>query len=365
MKNIKAIIVTILLSIVLVSLLIFRYFREDLYEAEDNSLDRGTTEIVLLHWIEIPDKITENFQEEYPEIRIKYYKYHKATYPTAIEDKLLGEQTFDLLGVPLEEYARGCSKGLYADLQAQPFLEAYRTDIRKCVRDKAGDGEFAVALSSSYFGIWYNKTIFSDYQLDVPVTAEELLQVCSVLKSAGERPMIAGGRDAKGILPLTLLDSPQPDGKTRKDIVNILLKDYMGEVWEELTYQQAFQEFKKGRYAMFPAWDTSVQLADSELENIFIPGVFSLPYENADGEIAKPVLLADNLTAVYSKSEKKKEAITFLNYLSRPQVAAQLSEANGWHSSLETAVSPELPYDDEWRPLRNGKIADVSFVLNK
>lgn len=365
MKNIKVIIVIVLLSIVLLSLLIFQYFREDLYEGEENSLGRETTELVLLHWIEIPEEITENFQEEYPEIRIKYYKYHRATYTTAIENKLLGEQSIDLMGVPLEEYAGGCQKGLYEELQDQPFLEAYRSDTRRCVRDKTEEGEFAVALSSSCFGIWYNQTLFSNYQLEVPETAEELLQVCSILKEGGERPIIAGGRDTKGTLPLLLLDSPAPEGIKKNDIVRILLENYMGEIWEELTYQQAFQEFKKGRYAMFPAWDTSVLLADGELEDIFTPGVFSLPYEKGNGERKEPAFLADNLTAVYSKSEKKKEAVTFLNYLSRPQVAAQLSEANGWYSSLEAAVSPKLPYEELWEPLRNLKMEDVSFVLNK
>ncbi len=129
-------------------------------------------------------------------------------------------------------------------------------------------------------------------------------------------------------------------------------------------YQQAFQEFKKGRYAMFPAWDTSVQLADSELENIFIPGVFSLPYENADGEIAKPVLLAEMDSSIQQIGEEKGGDNLFK--LSEPSTGSRPAvEANGWHSSWKTAVSPELPYDDEWRPLRNGKIADVSFVLNK
>ncbi len=110
MKNIKAIIVTILLSIVLVSLLIFAILGRICMKPRIILWTGGQRRLYCSIGLRYQIRLLKIFRRNIRRFESEYYKYHKATYPTAIVDKLLGEQTFDSLGAPLEEYARGCRK---------------------------------------------------------------------------------------------------------------------------------------------------------------------------------------------------------------------------------------------------------------
>ncbi len=49
---------------------------------------------------------------------------------------------------------------------------------------------YALPYVVEYWGIWYNKDIFAKYNLKVPTTWDEFLQVCATLKKNGVTPMV-------------------------------------------------------------------------------------------------------------------------------------------------------------------------------
>lgn len=49
---------------------------------------------------------------------------------------------------------------------------------------------YALPYVVEYWGIWYNKDIFAKYNLKVPTTWDEFLQVCATLKKNGITPMV-------------------------------------------------------------------------------------------------------------------------------------------------------------------------------
>lgn len=59
--------------------------------------------------------------------------------------------------------------------------------------DHASKGLFELPLGMNVEGFWYNKEMFSKYNLEAPETWEDLLNVCQVLKDNGEIPIGMGG----------------------------------------------------------------------------------------------------------------------------------------------------------------------------
>ncbi len=49
---------------------------------------------------------------------------------------------------------------------------------------------YALPYVVEYWGVWYNKDIFAKYNLKVPTTWDEFLQVCATLKKNGVTPMV-------------------------------------------------------------------------------------------------------------------------------------------------------------------------------
>lgn len=72
------------------------------------------------------------------------------------------------------------------------FDEGAISLLKKLVDDK---GLYALPMGMNLEGIWYNKKIFSDNNLQVPTTWDQLLEVCKTLKSNNIQPFAAGGKD--------------------------------------------------------------------------------------------------------------------------------------------------------------------------
>ncbi len=86
------------------------------------------------------------------------------------------------------------TEGYIQDLTDMDVLKKYGES--SFVGGKAPGGEkYGLPFLSSGNGIYYNKDIFAEYNLEVPDTWAELIEICETLEANGIQPFIGGGLD--------------------------------------------------------------------------------------------------------------------------------------------------------------------------
>lgn len=358
------ILVTVLMAIML-TILVFNYLYDDIYgEQYIDSPEHRTVELTVVHWIDIPEAVIKGFEKEYPQIKVKFYRYHKDIYQEAIEGRIRDGAPIDVIGIREEDFYKFYVDGRIKDLSNKAFLKSYKNEVRNSIRSKSDAGEYAVALSSTYYGIWYNQSLFKKYNITVPRTYDEFKRVCMLLKSYDERTIIAAGMDERLLIPLhlagndktTLLQETEMGDTSKNPEDDMKIESYDG----SMSYQQAFEEFKMGRYAMLASTNESIQMCGLDMENVFVPGVFPVPFRDGNGREVTPVILADNMTGIFADTKKEEESYLFLNYISRVDVAKIIAQENSWITTIENATDLAEPYFSEWKKLDSSGVCDVS-----
>lgn len=198
------------------------------------------------------------------------------------------------------------------------------------------DGEvYGIPSQIAYCTMFYNKDIFAQYNLEVPKTYEEFLNVCETLKSKGVTPMSLAGSEAwipaQFILQLTLGTG---GAKTYNDIMN------GQEAWNNEVYIQAAEEAQKmvdkgwftdGMLAM--SYDEAImKLENKEAAMYFMASwdasgfvVDSCPIKDSIGTFNMPAVnpaynnlvvgSADTSYAISKNCSNPEAAIAFLKYI--------------------------------------------------
>ena len=194
------------------------------------------------------------------------------------------------------------------------------------------DGKYyGIPTQKSLCVMFYNKEIFEEYNIEIPTTYEEFLDVCETLKNNGVVPMsLAGGtyptsqlveQIAIGMSGNGLFDDLY-DGKEKwnnetfikasQEVKDMADKGYFQDGYMGATAEEMVNAFINGETAMMfqGVWETD-KLAQSEIgENI---SAFALPpsdpqYQNISlGSVDTSFAIAEN-------SEHKDAAIAFLKY---------------------------------------------------
>ncbi len=364
MNRLKTTSLILVLLLALLSVLMFNAARNSMMVTDSGAAyESNAVELNLTHWINIPSSLLERFEEENPNIKINYIRYNISAYDKAAILDRLPRGDIDVLGVREADYLPAVRSLLLLDLTDQAFMARCGGGARASVAAKYDGREYALPLSGTYYGMWYNKAVFERHGLSAPRTYDQFLNICQELKNHGIAPIVLGGGDYDAGLAaflMTMSDGGNEGGvsadflRRTEDLIDA---GYVYEQSAEFTFQQAFEVFKRGRAAMFPAPDYSVNLCGMDMEKVIEPGVCPIPYSNAVQMV--PCIPADNMTAVSAYSDLKTEAMQFLDYLSRPEVSAALARENGWTSTIGGGAA-ELPYADDWSAVRALDILDIS-----
>lgn len=198
------------------------------------------------------------------------------------------------------------------------------------------DGEvYAIPSQIAYATMFYNKDIFAQYDLEVPTTYDEFVNVCTVLKENGVTPIAMEASEAWVPAQLVLqLALGIGGGDTYNKIMN------GEEVWNNEVYVEAgtdFQEmvnngwftdgmlampydeailkFEAGEAAMYymASWDASGFVVD-ECPIKDCIGSFNIPGKTAEGENCV-VGSADTAYALSYKCSNPEACIAFLKYI--------------------------------------------------
>lgn len=314
----------------------------------------------------IPDEILVGFEEE-TGIAVELEVVDSGSFPAVLQSRVTAKSDVDILnvrgGAEFNKYARA---GSFLDLEGQEFLSGIsESGLAAGTYD---DTVFGYSQSSYVIGVHYNKSLFSELKLEVPQNWDEFMAVAEAIKNAGVAPVNASAADGftnqyiyHSAIAIYADENPgfmddlQSGAATWSDnklftrqierYEDMVKAGYYLPGGQSLKDPDAAAAFNAGKVAMWIQGSWSVaQLAPEGFE----PGAFALPINDAGEDLAPASSLSDQMFTVTSWSTKQDEALQFLEYMTRPDVATIYSEARK-HASTVKGVSAELsPYQADW-----------------
>jgi len=171
----------------------------DLYPSEAETVQQQIAPAKLRLFIDIsnmPDvwnEINEGFQAEYPMIECEFEPIPEQNkYDTVLKTKVATGDVPDIFVLwPGERTERYVDIGACMDLTDKPYMQKIEDRAKE---DSAYKGKvWSLPLCGLYQGVFYNKEIFARYDLEVPTTWQEFLNVCRILLENGEEPIVIAG----------------------------------------------------------------------------------------------------------------------------------------------------------------------------
>lgn len=131
----------------------------------------------------IYDALIEKFEEENPDIEIEQVNVPDPT--TVLQTRMSTGDMPDILSHWATDpvFKEMVNNDMLVDLTDQDFMKNVKPDMLDGVEY---DGKaYCLPISTNAAGIFYNKDIFNQNGLEVPITYEELIADCQKLKDAG------------------------------------------------------------------------------------------------------------------------------------------------------------------------------------
>lgn len=338
----------------------------------------GKIKISFSYWNseETVRPLLELLEKELPDIEIEYNYVPNASYGTAIQTKLTAGSGDDLIAFSELSTMTMGKQGLiddlterYNDLFSESGTSPYTVDGKL----------YAVPMLNWYEGIFYNKQIFADNQLEVPTTFAEFISVCEALQAKGIKPLTIGAKDGATLLK-SLLGYVQSEyilSDEGKDFDSLFSKGettlagnwdgYIKE-WSALIEKgiittndlgiddnQALDEFATGKAAMWASGCWSYENIKQKNINMEF-GMF--PYLGTKAENASLVGSSGAGIAVNAKSKNKEAAYRVLDVICSPEGQKALIEGQPGSSSYLKGLKSELPgeYDGVKSVLESGRV---------
>ncbi|WP_258360823.1 ABC transporter substrate-binding protein [Moorella sulfitireducens] len=259
-------------------------------------------ELRLASWrveeIEAFKKLNEEFNKEYPNIKIKYEPVKATEYDSLLSMALSTNTAADLM------YIRPFDRGLNL-FESGNLVELSEKDVPnlKNIPDsqmrvyRTPDGKiYALPYIHVSYGFLYNKKIFDKYGLKEPETWDEFFALLDTLKKNGVTPLALGTKDAWVVSEVisnpnyvnflggedwhqALLKGEKKF--TDPGFVGYLeqlarLKDYMPKDYKAIGYTEAQQLFLTEKAAIFPAGSWEIGFFKSQNPNLEM-GLFTSP----------------------------------------------------------------------------------------
>jgi len=268
---------------------------------------------------------------------------------------IAGNAMPDLLDFKGQDIARYAPNGNLLDLTGQAFLNKVPASARENL--KVNGKEYGVPYSALFQGVMYNRTVFKKYNLKVPATYAELMEVTRVLKAKGVTPFATHFRDNWNIGNITMQfamsevfnDTPAwgddlRAGKTSFEKsagyreVFTHVKDLYDNTWKDtfsVDMNEACRRFVAGEAAMYPTgtW-TNTNLS---MDPSFDWGVFPFPGKKAG---AKLIFEPNHTWAISAKTKDPKTAMKILEtVLASKELAKHLVDEANTYSLLSGIVA--------------------------
>ena len=286
-------------------------------------------------------QIIEEFHEEYPYINVEQEIVTNDP-ASVLKSRVATDEIPDILQGSLDtmDIAQG---GYIVDLTGDSYLD--NINDAALAADSFTDSEghtWAMPIDGSCEGIFYNKEIFSKYNLNVPTTIEELDNVIATLEANGVTPFALGFKDSWTIKPVTLVAAcPAIYGKdiswdAQRTAGTASFQDTEGwttvfellkKVYEHGNTKTAFDTDYNGACGMIASGEAAMMIqglwalepirainADIDL------GMMAMPVSDSSAD-AKLFQFPDFGLSISSHSKHIEESKLFLEFLTRPEIA--------------------------------------------
>lgn len=298
-------------------------------------------------------------EEKLPDIEVQYNYTANTSYGVTVRTQLLSGSGDDIIGLAMDAHPSLARQGLFEDIT---HLVKDDFDIAE---EEYIDGKlYYVPFATWYEGIYYNKDIFAQYNIEVPTTYEELLDVCETLQNNGVQPFAIGAGTASTLLKNMLgyvqaeylledegknFNTDFGKGKAKisecltpyiEEWSEIINRGYINSAHLGIDENQAPDEFVTGIAAMWSSgtWSyNSVKMKNPNLNFGVMPYLGSTPDKTSVvGTTGGGLLLNKN-------SKNKEAALRVLEVCASKEGQEALCKGNPGSSSQRKDVNPELP----------------------
>jgi raffinose/stachyose/melibiose transport system substrate-binding protein len=347
---------------------------------------------VLVHqnppMVEFMETFNRQFQEQYPNVTVDMAVVNASELSTVTQTRLTANDidVIDIFGFSnqAQPYMQNVTPpnwqtlidaGLLMDLTDQPFVQNYDAATIKDAGTYNGK-VYQVNLGRvSYSGVYYNKDLFTEYNVAVPTTWSELVAACETFAQNNIPCMTAGGKDGWPIFvgAYGLIGAMYPD---QAELVEGLWTGSVKwndakslDMWSRMqVYAQDMMEpgasgiagdaapgrFASGAVAMFPGgtwYASAIEAAEPDFAWGYIP------FPGSDNPDENKFLFGkyDQGWAIAANTPHKEAALQYLSAFSEPANYQAFANAVGFiptqpGATLDTAIGAEVaPYLENFR----------------
>lgn len=321
----------------------------------------GRTIVTMTYWNkqDTMQPLIDLIEKQLPDVKIQYNYVSNTTYTMTTSTKLLGGNADDIIAFSVGQEVDYGNQGLLVDVSeyvGDDFFEA---------PGRTEDGKlYNVPMNTWYEGIYYNKDIFEQYNIEVPTTFDEFINVCKQLQSVGVKPFTIGAKGADSLVKCSLgyitaeylLQEEGADFNSKFSKGEVLMAEtwapYLTQ-WKRLydegiintdmlgiSVDQALDEFATGVAAMYPTgtWDYNNVKKKNFMMNFGV-----MPYLGDSAENACVVGGAGGGFCLNAKAKNMDAARRVMEVIASAEGQAAMAEGSPGSGSLHKGVTYDLP----------------------
>lgn len=334
------------------------------------------------------DVLLPAFYKANPGITVKFSPTSPPEYDSALNARLTAGTAGDLITCrPFDVSLDLFKKGHLDKLNGAPALKSFPESAQVAWQTDDGKATYCVPMASVIHGFFYNKKVFAELGLSVPVTEADFFAAMEKIKAQGKVAPIALGTadqwETNQIVFTGIGPNHWKGEEGRKALIAGTKKftdpefvstwetmakwaPYLPKGYQAQTYGDSQNLFGTGRAAIYPAgsWDISYFEGNSKVGF----GAFKPPVQKA----GDPCYISDHTDiamGLNSKSKNKADAQVFLSWLASKEFAdLYTNKVTGFFSLSNHKIDVKNPVAKEmigWRNQCKSTIRLNAQIMNR
>jgi raffinose/stachyose/melibiose transport system substrate-binding protein len=334
------------------------------------------------------DVLLPAFYKAHPGITVKFSPTSPPEYDSALNARLTAGTAGDLITCrPFDVSLDLFKKGHLDKLNGSAALKSFPESSQVAWQTDDGKATYCVPMASVIHGFFYNKKVFAELGLSVPVTEADFFAAMEKIKAQGKVAPISMGTadqwETNQIVFTGIGPNHWKGEEGRKALIAGTKKftdpefvstwetmakwaPYLPKGYQAQTYGDSQNLFGTGRAAIYPAgsWDISYFEGNSKVEF----GAFKPPVQKA----GDPCYISDHTDiamGVNAKSKNKADAQVFLGWLASKEFAdLYTNKVTGFFSLSNHKIDVKNPVAKEmigWRNQCKSTIRLNAQIMNR